>query len=112
MLYGIKNFLGGIGEVYTRGTNACIYMVFRPKELIKIIKHLDKYPLLTCKRADFELFKSIVDMINRKEHLTEEGIKKIIAIKSSINKGKESFLDITPVLRDEVNITDNSLNSS
>ena len=40
-----------------------------------IIDHFDKYPLITQKRADFILFKSIVEMLNRKEHLTEEGLR-------------------------------------
>jgi hypothetical protein len=35
-----------------------------------ILPHFKKYPLLTQKRADFELFKQIVFMMNNKEHLT------------------------------------------
>lgn len=117
LLYDIQNILGGIGKVYNRGTNACIFMVFTIEELIKLIEHFDKYPLLTCKRADFELFKSILDLIIKKEHLTEKGIKKIIALKSSLNKGlpvklQESFLENIPVLRPEVNLMNNYLNSS
>lgn len=78
-----------------------------PEELIKVVDHFDKYPLLSKKRADFELFKSSVYMISRKEHLTTDGLKKIVAVKAVINKGlsadlKESFSDIIPVRRPEV----------
>jgi hypothetical protein len=47
-----------------------------------IIEHFDKYPLITQKRADFELFKMVVKMLNDKSHLTIEGIEKIVAIKA------------------------------
>jgi hypothetical protein len=61
-----------------------------------IIPHFDKYPLLTQKKADFELFKLAVDIMNRKGHLTLEGLQEIVNIKASMNKGlskdlKEAF---------------------
>jgi len=45
--------------------------------------------------------------MQKKEHLTPEGLSKILNIKASINKGlsdklKESFSNINPVLRPEV----------
>jgi hypothetical protein len=70
----------------------------------KIIPHFDKYPLITQKRADFLLLKSVVELINRKEHLTEDGLRKIIGIKASINRGlseklKIDFPNVTPISR-------------
>lgn len=72
-----------------------------------IIPHFDKYPLLTQKRADYELFKSVVECMNRGEHLTDEGIRKILAIKASINLGlsdtlKSAFPNTVPVDRPKV----------
>jgi len=55
------------------------------KDLSKIIKHFDAYPLITQKQADYLLFKEVLNLINRKEHLTMEGLKKIISIKSSMS---------------------------
>lgn len=48
-----------------------------------------------------------VEVIANKEHLTLEGLRKIVAIRASINKGltpklKESFLHIIPVPRPTV----------
>ena len=64
-----------------------------------IIPHFEKYPLITQKLADFLLFKNVVDIINTKEHLTIEGLRKIVSLKASINLGltdelKGAFPDI------------------
>jgi len=42
--------------------------------------------------------------MSRKEHLKPEGLRKIVSLRASLNEGltpilKESFADITPVLR-------------
>ena len=44
--------------------------------------------------ADYLLFKEVVMMMQRKEHLTIEGLQKIINIRASINKG------LSPLLRE------------
>ncbi|KAG0632630.1 homing endonuclease [Tuber brumale] len=86
LLKQIQSFFGGIGKIY-ESSESCQFRVFIPKDLTNvIIPHFDKYYLLTQKRADFELFKMIVELINQKEHLTVEGLNKILSIKASINK--------------------------
>jgi hypothetical protein len=65
---------------------------------------IEKFPLITQKRADYELFKRVVEIINRKEHLTLDGLKMILAIKASLNNGlsdelKAAFPNIIPVQR-------------
>ncbi len=73
------------------------------KDLINvIIPHFIKYPLITQKQAYFILFSLVVNLLNNKEHLTKEGIYKILSIRSSMNKGltgslKALFLDIVGV---------------
>jgi hypothetical protein len=62
------------------------------KELKVIIDHLDKYPLITQKRADYLLFKQAFDLISRKEHLTKEGLHKILYLKSALNLGLSEAL--------------------
>jgi hypothetical protein len=57
-----------------------------------------------------ELFKSVLSLINRKEHLTIEGLRKIVSIKASMNTGlsdvlKADFPDITLVPRPLVHRT-------
>jgi hypothetical protein len=43
--------------------------------------------LITQKSSDFLLFKEVYNLIVQKEHLNKEGIKKIVSIKSVLNKG-------------------------
>ena len=72
-----------------------------------IIPHFEKFPLLTKKQGDFELFKQIVELMKNKEHLTKEGLLKVVSIKASLNKGlseklKKSYPEILPVLKPEI----------
>lgn len=60
-----------------RKTNMVYFVVNSLADLTNvIIPHFLEYPLLTQKRADFLLFKSIIDMINSKEHLKFRRAKK------------------------------------
>jgi len=70
----------------------------------KIIPHFKKYPLLTQKQGDFELFCRIIDLMIQKEHLSLSGLSKIISIRAGMNKGlsdilKKAFPNITPISR-------------
>ena len=69
-----------------------------------IIPHFEKYPLITQKKADFILFTKVIDLINKKEHLTIEGIQQIVALKASPGSSladdlKKAFPNIVPVTR-------------
>jgi hypothetical protein len=57
------------------------------KDLTILINHLEKYPPLglTKKAADFILFNQVVKHCNNKDHLSIEGLKKILNIKASMN---------------------------
>ena len=73
-----------------------------------IIPHFTKYPLITSKKADYELLKKVVALINKKEHLTIEGLRSIVAIRASMNLGlsdelKVSFPDVNPEPRPLIN---------
>jgi competence protein ComGF len=99
-----------VGTVTSRKTrNTAVYEVQSFEELTKvIIPHFDKYPLITQKQADFILFKSIMESLNRKEQSTTEGLQKIINIRASINTGlsivlKKTFPNTIPVIRPNVN---------
>lgn len=52
-----------------------------------ILDHFDKYPLITQKLKDYELFKLAFELISQKEHLTPEGLRRLFAIKAYINQG-------------------------
>jgi hypothetical protein len=84
--WGLLRWGGGVGTIATYKNGNVVYSVQSIQDLTNvIIPHFDKYPLLSKKRADFILFKRIVDLMNRGEHLTKEGLNKIVSIKASMN---------------------------
>lgn len=94
-----------MGTILAQNKNSVQYRVGSLKDLNdQIIPHFDKYPLITQKKADFILFKKIINLMNNKEHLTLEGLHKILAIKGSLNLGlsdeiKTNFPNISPIER-------------
>lgn len=61
------------------------YSIDSIEDLNKLILHIEKYPLLTQKAAEFLLFKQAVKLFNNKAHLTVEGLNQLINIKASMN---------------------------
>ena len=78
-----------VGNIYYRSTDKTYrWKVSNIKQLSNvIIPHLTNYPLLTQKRADFELLKKIIEIINRKDHLNINGLQEIVNLKASLNLG-------------------------
>jgi hypothetical protein len=107
LLKQIQTFFG-VGTIIHRirdGKPSIIYSVQSIKDLQNtIIPHFKKYPMLTQKQADFELFCMIIDLMVQKEHLHLNGLSKILSIKAVMNKGlsdtlKKAFPDLTPISR-------------
>nr|QCW06927.1 hypothetical protein [Drechslerella brochopaga] len=93
LLEKIKTTLGGVGKVYDSGNKGSVFVVYTPKELIStVIPFFDKYPLASQKRADFESFKQVLIIMDKKEHNTIEGLKKILSIKASMRNGLTEIL--------------------
>ena len=91
ILEGIQKFFGGIGKIASTGKDreSLSFIVSSRKEIFTFItprglpassrfsggrSHFDSYPLLTQKRADYELFKLIITKMERGEHLTSSGL--------------------------------------
>lgn len=51
-----------------------------------IIPFFKKYPLQSKKEKDFEIFSEVVSMIVNKQHLREDGIKKILFLSKEMNR--------------------------
>lgn len=80
------------------------YRISSLKDLEHVINHFNTYPLITQKLVDYQLFKQGFYLIKSKEHLTIEGIKNLIVIKSLMNLGlsdqlKVDFPDVKPIER-------------
>ncbi len=69
------------------------YEVRSIRELLaKIIPHFERYPLISSKRHDFEIFAEICRMMSRKEHLMPKGFNKIAELASEMNtSGKKKY---------------------
>jgi len=99
----IQAYFGGIGKIYTTNKDTT-YMVRSLDEILKIISHFDNYPLITQKKADFELFKRIIHKMVIGEHLSFRGLQEIVNIRASLNLGlsdllKTNFPNTVPVTR-------------
>ena len=96
ILMQIKDHLEGIGNIYNNSDNSK-FMVRSLDQILKIITHFDNYPLITQKKADFILFKQIINKVVKGEHLSAEGLQEIVNIRASINLGlSDSFKTIFP----------------
>ena len=103
LLQQIKTSLK-VGLIFQQGSEAIRLSVQSIKELQAIINHFDKYSLNTDKCTNYKLLKQAFKHIVAREHLTHEGLKKIVAIKASMNQGlseklKLAFPDVVPVVR-------------
>ena len=84
----IQNYFNGIGSIFIEEKrNLVNFKVVSFKDLPIIIEHFDKYPLITQKQADYLLFKQAMELINRKKHLTMEGLNQIVNIRAAMNLG-------------------------
>ena len=93
-----------MGKIQNSGGNLIQYRIQTFEELAVIIEHLEKYPLISKKKADYELFKEAYKLVIRKEHLNKEGIKQIVSLRASLNLGlseqlKVAFPDVIPALK-------------
>ncbi len=76
-----------VGKIYKTNSRPDIseLQVSSIKDIKVIVEFFERYPLITQKFGDFSLFKEAFLLISRKEHLTSQGISKIVALKSSSN---------------------------
>lgn len=103
LLEEIQKYLG-VGKISRQGPESVQFRVQSIKEIKIIIEHFSKYPLITHKRADFEIFKKAYDIIVKKEHLTTIGLNLIVALKANLNLGLSAellgaFKEVIPVER-------------
>jgi hypothetical protein len=111
ILYRIKEFFG-VGNVTSRKKLA-VYRVTAINDLLTvIIPHFTSYPLISQKNSDFQLWATVVNMMNMKQHLDQSGFLSILSYYASINRGMSStvklaFPDVIPVERPIVTLPEN-----
>lgn len=89
LLLDLKSYFNGAGNISTRSNrDSANYRIRDLKSIIDIvIPHFDKYPLISQKCSDYTLFKEIIKIMENKEHLTSDGIIKIVNLSVSLNRG-------------------------
>jgi hypothetical protein len=87
ILSNIQTFFN-CGTIYdNHGPNTIKYSVNSINDMQIIINHFDRYPLLTTKLSNYKLFKLAYKLIKNKDHLSIQGIEKLVEIKSLMNLG-------------------------
>jgi hypothetical protein len=85
-LESIQLSFGGVGYLSKPGANFVEYRISSIKDIINVaIPFFDKYSLITQKKADYDLFKCIVKMVDSKEYSTPAGLQKIVNLRASMN---------------------------
>jgi hypothetical protein len=75
-LESLQSFFGGKGIISKDGKNAVVFRISSRKQICNfIVPHFDKYPLITGKQADYLLWKEVIMIIERREHLTASGLQ-------------------------------------
>jgi hypothetical protein len=86
VLYALKEYFE-CGVVRQNHGDRFAYRVRGQKNLCeRIIPFFEKHKLKTKKRIDFEKFRDVVLMMERGDHLTEEGVKTIRKIQETMNR--------------------------
>jgi len=77
------------------------FSVKRRSDLIeRVVPYFEVNPLRTAKRADFEQFTQVLQMMQAGEHLSEAGLRSIASITESMNRRQRSrFLESSEAIR-------------
>lgn len=93
LLKEIKDYFGCGYLTYNKNRQEYNYIINSlPKIKEKVIPHFDKYPIRSAKLISYKKLKEVVLMMENKEHLTVEGLAKIIEIAYSQNKSSSRNL--------------------
>nr|AAN04058.1 Orf373 [Amoebidium parasiticum] len=97
----------GKGGIFRHGPTTLQVRFESKNALWAVVKHFDKYPLISQKQADYLLWKKAVELFSDKEHLTLAGLFEVVALRASINWGlpprlRKAFPLIASKIRPEV----------
>jgi len=89
ILAQIKNVLG-CGTLRERMDGVVYYEVTNIKSLQeKIIPFFGRFGFLSAnKKRNFSIFKKIVEAMGKGEHLTKDGLKRILQLRETLNEGR------------------------
>ena len=84
----------------------CRFSVKRRNDLVgRVVPFFEDNPLRTAKRADFEQFAAVLQMMEAREHLTEAGLRVIASITEGMNRRQRSrYLESSEAIRQPAQI--------
>lgn len=92
LLILIRNFLGGnIG--YRKSQDTFYYGSTSFGSAVNVIHYFDQYHLLSSKHLNYLKWRKAYVLIQNKEHLTDSGLKQIIKLKKTMNRGNTETPD-------------------
>jgi len=89
LLHAIKAYFG-CGVVRKNHGDRMAYRVRERKQLIeRIVPFFVEHPLRSKKRVDFEKFRDVLLLMEKDEHLTQDGVERIRRIAEQMNRGSQ-----------------------
>ena len=85
VLYALKAYFGCGVVRKNHGTRLCYRVRGHENLLSKIIPFFEKHQLKTRKHVDFAKFRKVVLLMEKREHLSADGLEKIRKIKETMN---------------------------
>ncbi|OGL87638.1 hypothetical protein A3I42_04800 [Candidatus Uhrbacteria bacterium RIFCSPLOWO2_02_FULL_49_11] len=84
-----KRYLG-CGRLQERQDGVYYYVVSNPRSIIeRIIPFFEKYRFLSSRKLfNFAIFKQIAMLVEKNQHLTQEGLNKIVQLHEKLNEGR------------------------
>lgn len=87
ILHAMKAYFG-CGVVRKNHGDRMAYRVRERDQLVmRIVPFFEEHPLRSKKRVDFEKFRDVLRLMEKDEHLTEEGVGRIRRIAEQMNRG-------------------------
>jgi hypothetical protein len=87
----IESLISYLGcGIYTQKDNYVEFVAQKFTDIFEnIIPFFEKYPLQGVKVKDFLDFCKAAKIIERKDHLTKDGLEQILTLKQSMNRGRK-----------------------
>jgi hypothetical protein len=80
----------GCGRLQYRKDGVCYFVVSNPRSIMeRVIPFFERFHFLSqTKQKNFRIFKEISKLVAEKKHLTDEGLKEIVALRETLNEGR------------------------
>ena len=99
----LQNFFGA-GDVVVNHGSRLELRIRKLSDLRKVVAFFETHALHTTKKTDFRIFAQIITMMERREHLTHEGLAKIAKLAWKMNrKVKPAYLESSETIRRKPN---------